>query len=83
MVGKRVNEMLAGDVESRAIVDKESNPDVEISRSVVANDGESLSIGSAVFHDRPIRGPHEPLGSERVIEPLHVLLRIQPGVGLL
>src|SRR5215813_13783420 len=52
---------------------------------LVADYGEGALIRRAgsVFDDRPIGGPHEALGPERLVQAPGVLLRVEPGVGLL
>src|SRR6185295_7640742 len=51
----------------------------------VAHYGEGALVGCprCVFHYWPVGGPHQTLGSESGVKPLHVLLRVRPRVGLL
>src|ERR1700674_1549052 len=42
-----------------------------------------LRVPAVSLDQRPIRARHQALGTERVVEPLHLRLRIEVGVGLL
>lgn len=49
---------------------------------VIANYAQSFVVGRPAEVDWPIGRPHQALGAVDAVQPLHVLLRIQPGIPL-